>query len=146
MKKIFIFGYMSKINFLLLIIVFFIPKYYGQNLDTTLQSDPAINHCISVVEDVESKGNIIGQLNLDSLGQLPIGIAKDIGSYQVIIAIDSSSFYPNKATFNAYAAIDFPGSADKIAFRAQNIEFNPKGIIGGDMARLIFSEQSSHSH
>jgi hypothetical protein len=122
---------------LFLFFLFITTAFFAQNADTASQSDPAINHCISVVEDVESKGNIIGQLNLDSLGQLPIGIAKDIGSYQVIIAIDSSSFYPNKATFNAYAAIDFPGSADKIAFRAQNIEFNPKGIIGGDMARLV---------
>ena len=86
---------------------------------------------------MESKGNIVGQLNSDSLGRLPLGISKNVGASQVIIAIDSASFYVNKATFNAYAAIDFPGSADKIAFRAQNIEFNPKGIIGGDLARLV---------
>lgn len=105
--------------------------------DTASQSDLLINHCVSIVNDVETKGNIIGQLDPDSLVQLPLGIAKNVGSSQVIIAIDSASFYYNKATFNAYAAIDFPGSADKIAFRAQNVEFNPKGIIGGDLARLV---------
>lgn len=112
-------------------------SFSQSQLDTAAQSDPLINHCISVVNDVETKGNIIGQLNLDSLGQLPLGIAKDVGSSQVIIAIDSATFFPTRATFNAYAAIDFPGSADKIAFRAQNIEFNPKGIVGGDLARLV---------
>lgn len=127
-----------KILFVFLFIIFF-DRISAQTSvpDTASQSDPLINHCISVVNDVEAKGNIVGQLNLDSLGQLPLGIAKDVGSSQVIIAIDSASFYVNKATFNAYAAIDFPGSADKIAFRAQNIEFNPKGIIGGDLARLV---------
>ncbi len=112
-------------------------KLIAQAPDTTSQSDPLINHCISIVNDVETKGNIIGQLNLDSLGQLPLGIARDVGGSQIIIAIDSASFYANKASFNCYAAIDFPGSSDKIAFRAQNIEFNPKGIIGGNMARLL---------
>lgn len=122
----------------LFIIVCTLEKAVAQTPpDTASQSDPLINYCISVVDDVETKGNVIGQLNLDSLGQLPLGIAKDVGGSQVIIAIDSASFFPNKATFNAYAAIDFPGSADKIAFRAQNIEFNPKGIIGGDLARLV---------
>ncbi len=123
--------------FVFLVVISIATKAQNTAPDTSSQSDPLINHCISVVNDVETKGNIIGQLNLDSLGQLPIGLAKDVGSSQVIIAIDSASFFPNKASFNAYAAIDFPGSADKIAFRAQNIEFNPKGIVGGDLARLV---------
>lgn len=104
--------------------------------DTSGQSDPDINQCISVVNEVETKGNIVGNLTLDSLGTLPLGIAKKIGATEYIIAIDSAVFMPNKAMFSAYAAIDFPGSKDKVAFRARNIEFNPKGIIGGNNANL----------
>lgn len=122
-------------------IIFFVSVTmfcHAQNsTDTSSVSDPLIDQVISIVDDVETKGNIVGNLNPDSLGTLPLGIAKNIGATQYIIAIDSATFFPGRATFNAYAAIDFPGSQKKIAFRAKNIEFNPKGIIGGPNAKLV---------
>lgn len=107
---------------------------YAQS-DST--SNPQIDKVVSVVADVETNNNFLDQLSPDSNVALPFGIIKQIGAARYIIAIDSCKFKPNGAFFNAYAAIDFPGTTKKIAFEAMNIKFNPKGVVGGNQARLM---------
>jgi len=100
-------------------------------------SNPAIDRVISMVKTVEDNNSFIDQLLPDSNTVLPFGIIKKIGAARYVIAIDTMKFKPNGAYFNAYAAIDFPGSTKKLAFEAVNIKFNPKGVVGGNQARLM---------
>ncbi|MEI8136903.1 MAG: hypothetical protein WCH21_06215 [Bacteroidota bacterium] len=95
-------------------------------------SNPEINRIISIVNTVESNNNFIDQLNPDSNVSLPFGIIKQIGAVRYTIAIDSMKFLPIGAYFSAYAAIDFPGTTKKLAFKGSNIKFNPKGVVAGE--------------
>lgn len=52
------------------------------------------------------------------------------------MAIDSLLFEKEGAHFSAFAAIDFPGTTKKIAFRASKIKFNPSGVVSGEQAKL----------
>ncbi|MBI3136363.1 MAG: hypothetical protein HYZ14_16935 [Bacteroidetes bacterium] len=87
----------------------------------------------TIVSDPEKQ---VGNINPDSLPSLPVGLVKEIGQTQVVIAIDSAYFLPDGAYFSAYVALDFPGADQKLAFAAKDIKFNPKGIIGGEQSRL----------
>jgi len=100
------------------------------------QSNPEIDRVISIVNTVEDKNNFIDQLNPDSNISLPFGIMKQIGGVRYTIAIDSLKFLSNGAYFSAYAALDMPGTLKKLTFRGSNIKFNPKGVIGGEQAKL----------
>ncbi len=111
--------------------------FYKLNAQTDSTSNPAIDKVVSYVKDVEDNNNFLDQLSPDSNVALPFGIIKQIGAARYIIAIDSCKFRPTGAYFNAYAAIDFPGTTKKIAFEAMNIKFNPKGVVGGNQARLM---------
>lgn len=102
-------------------------------------SNPEIDRIISIVNTVESKNNFIDQLNPDSNISLPFGIIKQIGAARYTIAIDSLKFLPLGAYFSAFAAIDFPGTTSKLAFRGSNIKFNPKGVVGGEQAKLYLA-------
>lgn len=100
-------------------------------------TNPAINRVISLVNTVEEGSNFIEELSPDSIASLPFGMIKQIGQARYIIAVDSIKFRPTGAFFSAYAAIDFPGTEKKLAFEAVNIKFNPKGVVGGNQARLM---------
>jgi hypothetical protein len=106
-------------------------------------SNPDVDQVISMVNTVEENNNFIDQLSPDSAVSLPFGIIKKIGEARYVVAIDSVKFKPGGAYFSAYAAIDFPGTNKKIAFRAQNIKFNPKGVVGGNQARLMLVSEHS---
>lgn len=67
---------------------------------------------------------------------LPVGIVKEIGQTKYIICIDSAYFTPQGAFFSVYMALDFPNSSEKLAFAAKDIQFNPKGVLLGNGARL----------
>ncbi|MBA2613313.1 MAG: hypothetical protein H0U95_15195 [Bacteroidetes bacterium] len=111
-----------------------------QNSSAEEQStNPEINRIISIVNTVESKNNFIDILNPDSNVSLPFGVIKQIGGIRYTIAIDSMKFLPLGAYFSAYAAIDFPGTTKKLAFRGSNIKFNPKGVVGGEQAKLYLA-------
>lgn len=114
--------------------VLFCSFVFSQSDSTT---NPSINNVISIVKTVEDASNFIEELSPDSTVSLPFGVRKQIGEARYIVAIDSIKFKPNGAFFNAYAAIDFPGTEKKLAFEAINIKFNPKGVVGGNQARLM---------
>lgn len=122
-------------NFLIAIAILCSLSSAIAQVDST--SNPQIDKVISVVNTVEEKSNFIDILTPDSNVTLPVGIRKQIGNVRYIIAVDSMKFRPDGAFFSAYAAIDFPGTLKKIAFEAVNIKFNPKGVVGGNMARLM---------
>lgn len=92
---------------------------------------------IEVTNKVKQEEKFIGVLSETQLHTLPIGIIKQIGETKYIIAIDSAYFTPQGAFFNAYMAIEFPGTDKKIAFAAKRIKFNPSGVIGGNQSRLM---------
>lgn len=100
-------------------------------------SNPIADKVLSLVETVIGNDNFVENLAPDSNISLPFGIRKQIGAARYVVAIDSCKFKPAGAYFNAYAAIDFPGTTKKLAFAAVNIKFNPKGVVGGSQARLM---------
>lgn len=99
------------------------------------------NQVIGIVNTVENSGNYInlGNLSPDSNIALPAGIIKDIGAVRYLIAIDSLKFKKTGAYFSAFAAIEFPGTTQKLAFRASNIKFNPAGVVGGSQSKLYLA-------
>lgn len=108
---------------------------FAQTIDQT--TSPLYRETIGVVDKVSSTNNYAGNFNPDSAASLPFGIIKEIGIAKYIIAIDSAGFGPGKSSFNAYMAIEFPGSQDRLAFAAKNIAFNPKGVVPGNNTRLV---------
>lgn len=87
-------------------------------------------------DEVSDPSKQVGNINPDSLPSLPIGLVKEINGTKYIIAIDSAEFTPQGAYFNAYMALEFPGAEHPIAFAAKHIKFNPKGVVGGELAKL----------
>ncbi len=129
----------KKIIFVLLLLLSYCLSF--SQSDST--SNPKIDKVISMVNEVETKNNFLDQLTPDSNVVLPFGIIKKIGEARYIVAIDSVNFKPSGAYFSAYAAIDFPGTDKKLAFEAVNIKFNPKGVVGGNQARLLLVSEHS---
>lgn len=112
---------------------------FNNSPSNVYKGNPEIDRIISIVNTVESKNNFIDQLNPDSNVSLPFGIMKQIGAVRYTIAIDSMRFLSNGAYFSAYAGLDFPGTLKKLCFRGSNIKFNPKGVIGGEQAKLYLA-------
>lgn len=117
-----------------LVAALLIAKPVAAQLDT---SNAYIQKIIALSKQVEEENKLVGQLQQDVGNDLPIGLKKEIAGSTYIIAIDSAVFKPGGAYFNAYMAIDFPGSTEKLAFAAKNIWFNPKGVGAGPLTRLV---------
>ena len=103
-------------------------------------NNPLVKRIISLDKTVKDKGAIVGFLTAQHLDKLPIGIMDPSG--KVVICIDSAKFTPNGGTFNAYAAIQLPGTKEKMCFRATGIPFGPNGITANDAPTLTLV--SSH--
>lgn len=100
-------------------------------------ADPLQSYILSLQNKVETEDRLIGNMNPDSANNLPFGIVKEIGATRYIICIDSAEFLNNSASMSAYMALEFPGSQQKICFSAQNIAFNPKGVMPGPNTKLV---------
>lgn len=74
--------------------------------------------------------------NPQDTASLPIGIVRQIGNVIYAICIDSAFYTPQGAYFNVCMAMEFPGSAGKIAFAAKQVQFNPQGVLVSQGARL----------
>jgi len=103
---------------------------------TANAQDTSPSYVYEICDKVNNPNSQVGNLSEDSLASLPIGIRKEIAGTTYIIAIDSAEFTPEGAYFNAYMAMDFPGCDERIAFAAKHIKFNPKGVLGGEQAKL----------
>lgn len=121
----------------LLTLAIFILSAQVLSSQTDSTNNAAIDQVISIVSQVDETNNFIDQLIPENDVKLPFGIIKQYGTARYIIAIDSLKFEPKAAYFSAYAAIDFPGSLKKLAFRASHVKFNPKGVVGGDQSKLF---------
>lgn len=128
-------------SFLLLFLLLKTALSFGQ-ADTSA-AGRLESYILSVSEEIENNpSRQSNYFNPSDSTSLPIGIIKEIGGTKYIICIDSARYTPQGAFFSAYMALDFPGTTRKIAFRAANVQFNPKGVIGGTGARLyMVSEQ-----
>jgi len=100
-------------------------------------TNPLADKVIATCQKVTDENRIAGNFPTDSSASLPIGISKTIAGTNYIIAVDEAHFYADKATCNAYMAIDLPGTMDKIAFAALNIGVNPKGVTSTNNSRLV---------
>ena len=116
---------------LLLFAVLFLVK-----LNFLSQNNDLISKVYALHDEVSDPNKQVGNLNPDSVPSLPIGLMKEINGTKYIIAIDSAEFTPEGAYFNAYMALEFPGADRRIAFAAKHIKFNPKGVVGGELAKL----------
>ncbi len=99
--------------------------------------DPLQTYILSLQSKVETEDRLVGNMNPDSASNLPFGIVKEIGATRYIICVDSAEFRNNSANLSAYMALEFPGSQQKICFSAQNIAFNPRGIMPGPNTKLV---------
>lgn len=86
---------------------------------------------------VEDPDKQVGSFDPETAPSLPIGLVKTIGDTKYIICIDSAYWVEDAAYFSAYMALEFPGAEKKIAFAAKDIQFNPKGVLGGSQAKLM---------
>lgn len=100
-------------------------------------ADPLQSYILSLSNKVETEDKLVGNMNPDSAANLPFGIVKEIGTTRYVICIDSAKYVSNAATMSAYMAMEFPGSQQKICFSAQNIAFNPKGVMPGPNTKLV---------
>ncbi len=116
-------------------ILFVLVNLFLSNPILSQESD-LISKIYALNESVSDPSKQVGNLNPDSLPSLPIGLVKEIGGRKYIIAIDSAEFTPEGAYFDAYMAMELPDSDEKIAFAAKHIKFNPKGVLGGEQAKL----------
>ncbi len=119
----------------LFLLLFLITTTLSAQQDSII--NPLQSKVLSICNKVESENRLAGNMNPDSAASLPFGIVKEIGTTRYIIAIDSAKFQTSHAAFSAYMALDFPGAQQKICFSAQNIAFNPKGVMPGPNTRLV---------
>lgn len=131
-------SFFSKINDFIQIkkILLLFVAFSLSNLAIWSQNNELISKIYALNESVSDPSKQVGNLNPDSIPSLPIGLVKEIGGRKYIIAIDSAEFTPEGAFFDAYMALDLPDSEEKIAFAAKHIQFNPKGVLGGNQAKL----------
>ncbi len=129
----------KSISIFLLLMPFSIISFAQNQTQPDYANNPMYIETMSVVDKVTAANNYTGNLNPDSLSTLPFGIIKEIGTTRYIIAIDSAVFLPGIALYNAYMAIEFPGSTERLAFVGKNMAFNPKGVIPGNNTRLMLA-------
>lgn len=120
------------------ILLCFLVAFSGSLLaQTDSIIDPLQSYILSLHNKVETEDKLVGNMNPDSVANLPFGIVKEIGATRYIVCIDSAKFGNNSAHMSAYMAMEFPGTQQKICFSAQNIAFNPKGVMPGPNTKLI---------
>lgn len=107
---------------------------FGQN-DSII--DPLQSYILSLQNKIETEDRTVGNMNPDSVANLPFGIVKEVGATRYIVCIDSAKFGNNSAHMSAYMAMEFPGAQQKLCFSAQNVAFNPKGVMPGPNTKLV---------
>jgi hypothetical protein len=124
------------------IIRFFFISVWFLIATCTFAQDPLAENAlyqkvVGYSHTVDDPDRQVGNFDPYSAPSLPIGLVKTIGGTKYVIAIDSAYFLNNAAYFSAFMAIDFPGANKPLAFAAKNIQFNPEGVVGGDLAKLM---------
>ena len=112
--------------------------YPKQSADSTNQLASRIH---ALHDRIMETGRYINQLTEQDMASLPVGVVKDVGGIQYIIAIDQARFAPQGAFFNAYISLDLPFTEGKLAFAAENISFHPGGLSASTGTRLVLVEE-----
>lgn len=86
-------------------------------------------------EEIKENNKYTDYLDLGQTIEFPIGISKEIGGLEYIIAIDSVVITPHYAFLNASMRFLPPGSDEYITFRGTDFRFTQQGGISG-VARL----------
>ncbi|HLG02305.1 MAG TPA: hypothetical protein VI731_01840 [Bacteroidia bacterium] len=119
-------------------ICFFLLLLHSAFLHSQADSaNPLQSMVLSICNKVESENRLAGNMDPQNPGDLPFGLITEIGPTHYIIAIDSAKFRTGNAVFSAFMAMEFPGSQQKICFAAQNVAFNPKGVMPGPNTKLV---------
>ncbi|ELR71735.1 hypothetical protein C900_02320 [Fulvivirga imtechensis AK7] len=92
-------------------------------------------------QKVVSEGRLTTVFRETDLASLPIGIVKEVGGKQYIIAIDQARYTPQGAFFDAYISLPVPFSKKPLAFKAQNVAFSPGGLAKSGMMRLTLASK-----
>lgn len=126
----------------LLILFLFICKAFTAQTDTSTSA--LERHILALHERIMNDPSMQSDyFNPQDSASLPIGIVKKIGGTIYAICIDSAYYTTQGSYFNVYMAMDFPGTGRKVAFAAKHIQFNPKGVLVSQGARLqLVSKQT----
>lgn len=103
---------------------------------TSSDNDQKVSEVFAITEKVLKERLFTTLLSPNDLTGLPIGIVKEVGVTKYIICVNNAVFKPEAAYFDAFMALEFPGTDTKLAFAAKNIGFNPQGIGTSDNSRL----------
>jgi len=110
----------------------------------TAQGDTLVSRIHALHDAILESGKIAGQMAPDAEASLPMGIMKQVGGLNYLIAIDGMAFTPQGATLNAYVSLDVPNSERRIAFAGRNIGFHPGGLTsGGTSTKLVLVEDQT---
>ncbi|MBN2750871.1 MAG: hypothetical protein JXR57_15380 [Bacteroidales bacterium] len=104
------------------------------NIDTT--SARIENKAKHLTDYVKTNNRLIGNLIPNETYTLPIGLYKNIGGVEFIIALDEFELHPGGGMLKAYMVITFPGSTKELAFYADSVIFGP-GSIDAAQLQLI---------
>src|SRR5690554_508319 len=131
---------MQKFLITIALISIFSIVLHGQSSDTSAinpELSKLINKALSLDSVIRNNPSMqTTTFNPQDSTSLPIGIVKEIGETKYIICIDSAYFTPEGAFFSVYMALDFPDSEQKVAFAAKDLQFNPKGVVDSENAKL----------
>lgn len=118
---------------------------FGQQQDSSAVK-ALYDRILSLDEEIRNNPNRqVSNFSPSDTASLPIGIVKEIGNTIYVICIDSARFTRQGSFFSVYMALDLPGAGRKIAFAAKNIQFNPKGVLVSQGARLQLVSQQTVS-
>jgi hypothetical protein len=101
------------------------------------------NYVFRLWQKITDNRRLVVDLQGAAKSQLPVGIPAEVGGKTVVICVDSARLTPKGAVFNAYAAIEFPQTGQKLAFAAKDLPFNPGGIGGVSQAKLMLLSEVS---
>jgi len=100
---------------------------------------PLEKYIHAVTQKVVEDHKTTDKLSEKDLADLPIGIVRQIGNNQYVIAIDSAYWNGTGWYFSAYASIKFPGSSRPIAFAAKDVGFNKSGLASLSKTKLVLA-------
>lgn len=101
------------------------------------------NYVYRLLQKITDNHRLVADLQSAGKSQLPVGIPAEVGGKKIVICVDSARLTPKGAVFNAYAAVEFPQTGQKLAFAARGLPFNPGGIGGASQAKLMLVSEVS---
>ena len=105
------------------------------------QQDTLRQYVDGLYEQVLKDERLTSQLKESDMANLPIGIVKEIGGKQYIIAVDQMRSTLQGNFFDAYLRLELPMSKEPIVFKALNIAFHKGGLSTSSTMKLVLASQ-----